>query len=336
MKIVIMGTGPFAVPSCQSLLQAGNEIALVVVRPPVPASGKKKPDAPVQDWATQAGLPVFQPASANAPETLERLRETGAELFFVCDYGQILSRECLAIPPLGGINLHGSLLPRHRGAAPVQWTLLAGDDEAGVSVIHMTPGLDAGPVLTTRKVTIERDENSAELEVRLSQLGAEATLEAIDMLSGWDKSSPIGTVQDKGHATKAPRLKKEDGRLDFSLPAAVLERRIRGYQPWPGAYAELVVSDTKRMPLHLRSARALPSSTSSSSGERPVGAAWSASAAELGLGAPEWSAPWDKLLVVQTGDGPLAVSTVQAAGKRAMSAAEFLRGHPLSPTARFE
>lgn len=329
-----MGTGPFAVPSCERLLAAGHEIALVVVRPPVAAAGKKQPATPVQDWATQAGLPVFQPASANAPETLERLREVAPELFFVCDYGQILSRECLGVPRLGGINLHGSILPRHRGAAPVQWTLLAGDDVAGVSVIHMTPGLDAGPVLTSRSVPIERDESAAELEVRLSQLGADATLEAVDMLASWDGASPIGSVQVSAEATKAPRLKKEDGRLDFSLPAGVLERRVRGYQPWPGAYADLVVSESKRMPLHLRAARAV--GTPAQATERPIGSTWSATATELGLSGEQWRAPWDKLLLVQTGEGYLAVGTVQAAGKRAMSAAEFLRGHPLLPGSHFD
>jgi methionyl-tRNA formyltransferase len=329
-----MGTGPFAVPSCERLLHSGHEIALVVVRPPVPASGKKQPVAPVREWASQTGLAVFEPASANAAETLERLGEARAELFFVCDYGQILSRECLSIPRLGGINLHGSLLPRHRGAAPVQWTLLAGDAEAGVSVIHMTPGLDAGPVLTARRVEVQRDENSGELETRLAQLGAEATLDAVELLSGWDGASPIGSVQDASQASKAPRLKKEDGRLDFSLPAVELERRVRGYQPWPGAYAELAVSDTKRMSLHLRAARAV--ALPAQSGSWPIGAAWSASAADVGLAGPQWNAPWNRLLLVQTGAGQLAVATVQAAGKRAMSAAEFLRGHPLSPSAHFE
>jgi methionyl-tRNA formyltransferase len=329
-----MGTGPFAVPSCERLLHSGHEIALVVVRPPVPASGKKKPTAPVKEWASEVGLPVFEPASANAQETLERLRETEAALFFVCDYGQILSQECLSIPRLGGINLHGSLLPRHRGAAPVQWTLLSGDQTAGVSVIHMTPGLDAGPVLTTRKVQVQPDENAGELETRLAQLGADATLDAVELLSGWNGASPIGVAQEASQATKAPRLSKENGRLDFSLPAIELERRVRGYQPWPGAYAELAVSETKRMPLHLRSARAVALPLPSDA--RPIGAAWSASAVDLGLGGQQWNAPWDKLLVVQTGAGQLAVSTVQAAGKRTMSAAEFLRGHPLSPTAHFE
>lgn len=328
-----MGTGPFAVPSCQRLLEAGHEIALVVVRPPVGKPGKKAPATPVQSWAEAAGLPIFAPPSINAEDALARLHTAGPDLFFVCDYGQILSRSCLTIPALGGINLHGSLLPRHRGAAPVQWTLLSGDREAGVSVIHMTPGLDAGPVLATRRVEIQPDENAEELEQRLSSIGCEATLEAVERLAAWDRTSPIGEVQNAALATKAPRLNKSDGQLDFSLPASELELRVRGFQPWPGTYGELIFSDSKRMAVHVRAARAaaLPEAAAA----RPIGAAWSATAAELGWEGSAWSPPWDKLLVVQTGAGWLLVGRVQPAGKRPMSSAEFLRGHPLPPGAHF-
>ncbi|MCC6509053.1 MAG: methionyl-tRNA formyltransferase, partial [Pirellulaceae bacterium] len=205
MRIVIMGTGPFAVPSCRALVEAGHEIAEVVVRPP---ANKKVAQAPVEAWAQSAGLPLYQPTSINLPESLEHLRTLEPELVFVCDYGQILSRDCLSIPKLGGINLHGSLLPRHRGAAPVQWTILAGDTQAGVSVIHMTPGLDAGPVLSLRSTPVLRDEHAGELEKRLSELGVQATLEAVELLGRWDRTSHIGTDQDKSLATKAPRLAK--------------------------------------------------------------------------------------------------------------------------------
>lgn len=322
-----MGTGPFAVPSCRRLVEAGHEIALVVVRPPANA---KAPQAPVQAWAHEMGLSLFQPTSINLPESLERLRETAAELFFVCDYGQILSKDCLSLTPLGGINLHGSLLPRHRGAAPVQWSILAGDQRAGVSVIHMTPGLDAGPVLSVRAIDILPDENAGELEVRLAQIGAEATIEAVQQLSQWDRASAIGAIQDKSLATRAPRINKSDGRLDFAQSAIELTRKIRGYQPWPGAFGELVYSDTKHIQIHLRAARAVEYS-----GAQAIGSAWSTSAVALGLSGPEWSAPWDALLAIQTGQGLLVASLVQPAGKRAMSVAEFLRGHPLTPAAHF-
>lgn len=325
-----MGTGPFAVPSCQRLLEAGHEVPLVVVRP---AANKKAPPAPVQTWAEQAGLPLAYPASINSRDALQRLRSLDAQLYFVCDYGQILSRECLSIPSLGGINLHGSLLPRHRGAAPVQWTLLAGDAHAGVSMIHMTPGLDAGPILATKAVEVLPDENAGELERRLSQLGAEATLETIQLLSQWDGVSQIGAVQDQSQATKAPRLTKVDGQLNFSFPALELERRVRGYQPWPGAYGELIFSETKKLSLHLRAARAVELEGEST--QRQVGAVWRSTNLEFGEASAAWNPPWDQLLVIKTGHGLLVVSFVQAAGKRAMTVSEFLRGHPLTPSAHF-
>ncbi len=285
----------------------------------------------MEAWAIENQLSLFQPASINLPESLDRLREVAAELFFVCDYGQILSKDCLSLTRLGGINLHGSLLPRHRGAAPVQWSILSGDQRAGVSVIHMTPGLDAGPVLSVRATDILPDENAGELEVRLAQIGADATIEAIDMLSSWDGAATIGMIQDKTQATKAPRINKGDGRLDFSMPAIELERKVRGYQPWPGAYGELVYSESKRIQIHLRSARAV-----AQQGSKNIGEAWSISASNLGLSGDGWLAPWDMLLAIQTADGILVASQVQPAGKRTMSVAEFLRGHPLTTTAHFQ
>ena len=328
-----MGTGPFAVPSCRRLLAAGHDIPLVVVRPPAAAAGKKSLPTPVQSWAADASLPIFHPASINTEDSLATLRGVAADLFFVCDYGQILSRDCLRAARLGGINLHGSLLPRHRGAAPVQWTLLAGDPLAGVSVIHMTPGLDAGPVIATRSLEIAPDENAEELEQRLSAVGCDATLEAVERLSAWDGVIQLGIDQDKDSATKAPRLSKADGRLDFSRSATELVRRVRGYQPWPGAYGQLIFSESKQISLHLRAARSLHDTSAESS--KPIGSAWSATATQLNLDGDQWLAPWDKLLVVQTGDGCLLVSKVQPAGKRLMSADEFLRGHPLPSSAHF-
>lgn len=327
MRIVVMGTGPFAVPSCRRIIEAGHEIALVVVRPPANA---KAPPAPVATWASEMGLELFQPASINAPESLARLREASAELVFVCDYGQILSKDCLSVTGLGGINLHGSLLPRHRGAAPVQWSILAGDMQAGVSVIHMTPGLDAGPILSVRATDILPDENAGELEVRLSQIGADATLEAIEQLGKWNGVDAIGALQDKTQATKAPRINKADGRLDCTLSAIELERKVRGYQPWPGVFGELVYSATKRIQLHIRAARAIDSQEV---GSKAVGTAWTTTAAALGHTGPAWSAPWDQLIAIQTSNGVLVVSQVQPAGKRTMSVAEFLRGHPFEVAA---
>ncbi|OYW19101.1 MAG: hypothetical protein B7Z55_09480, partial [Planctomycetales bacterium 12-60-4] len=145
------------------------------------------PPAPVRDWAKENSLPIFEPQSINDPVAIAELEKYAPELFFVCDYGQILSKACLSVPRLGGINLHGSLLPRHRGAAPVQWALLKGDAEAGVSVIHMTPRLDAGPILSVASTMILPDENAGQLEPRLAEIGIEASLRRIAHFDYWSE-----------------------------------------------------------------------------------------------------------------------------------------------------
>ncbi len=351
MKIVVMGTGPFAVPTCRRMIEEGIDIALCVTRP-LPAVGPKKlPERPVFEWATAQGIEVFEPWSINAADPIDRLRDVRADLFFVCDYGQILSAECLAASRLGGINLHGSLLPRHRGAAPVQWTLLQGDAEAGVSVIHMSPRLDAGPILAAAKTTVLPDETAAELEPRLAAMGPDITMQSLELLQKWDGQGPLGTPQDPRLVTRAPRLHKHHGQLDFRLPAEYLVRLVRGLQPWPGTYAELEFAGGKSMRVILRRARAVPISmeqvpadggcgqTPSTitdtartiSGAIPPGTARMVTSHVLGA---DWQTPWDRVLAIQTGRGMLLASHIQPAGKRAMTAAELARGYDLSE-ARF-
>ncbi len=327
MRIVVMANGPFAVPTCKRLLAEGHDIPLVVVRPFADPSAKKLPPAPVRDWANANKLPLFEPASINDPAAIAELQKHSADLFFVCDYGQILSKACLAVTPLGGINLHGSLLPRHRGAAPVQWTLLRGDSEAGVSVIHMTPGLDAGPVLSIASTKVQCDENAGQLELRLSEIGVEATLQAITQLEHWNRSTTIGVIQSSSEVTKAPRFAKAHGQLDFRLPAEYLVRLVRALQPWPGTFAELRFPDGKQVRMLVRLARA----SDHQSGKAP-GAAWSCNAAELGL---EAGAPWQRVLAVSCSDSTLLIARLQPAGKREMDAEEFLRGHALLSGAEF-
>ncbi len=327
MRIVIMGTGPFAVPTCKRLLADGHEIPLVVVRPLVDPTAKKLPPTPVLDWARENHLPVCQPASINHPAAIAELAQARPDLLFVCDYGQILSNDCLSVAPLGGINLHGSLLPRHRGAAPVQWALLRGDDRAGVSVIHMTPRLDAGPVLSTAETMVLPDETAGELEPRLAELGIAATVQAIAKLSNWDGHSAHGTPQIKEGVTKAPRFVKAHGQLDFRLPAEYLVRLVRALQPWPGTFAELQFADGKCMRMLIRLARA-----SNQDSGKMIGQAWSCDTRQLGC---EWPPPWQQVLGIATGSGTLLVARVQPASKREMNAEEFLRGHSLFTAASF-
>ncbi len=360
MRMILLGTGPFAVPTCQQLLEDGHDIALVVTRPLVDPRAKKPPERPVYQWASQAGLEIYEPASINAPEAIERLAGLQADLMFVCDYGQILSKASLATTGLGGINLHGSLLPRHRGAAPVQWTLLSGDTQAGVTVIHMTPRLDAGPALAIAQTEIAEDESAEQLEPRLAQLGVAATQQAVAMLAEWDGQSPIGVIQDAGLVTKAPRFAKSDGQLDFRRSAEQLARQVRACQPWPSTFAELAWPEGKKMRLLVKAARAVPatlpalrdkpvgtvaivdtrqaegwqptfSATSATGDEQPKVLATSATLSGYG----DWSAPWQRVLGVATGEGTLLIGRVGPAGKREMSVDEFLRGHPIQEAAQF-
>ena len=228
MRLLILGTGPFAVPMFRSLLDSPHEVLALVTRPTPPAKGREKtPPNPMRELAESRGVAVYVPATINAGEGEELVTRLAPDLFVVCDYGEILAAEVLALAPLGGINLHASLLPKYRGAAPIQWALLHGDTETGVSVIHMTPRLDGGPILAVRVTPIGSDEEHPALEARLAARGIEPMHEAIELLRGWDRTSVIGQPQDTTQATKAPRLKKQHGAIDWAKPAEHIRNQIR-------------------------------------------------------------------------------------------------------------
>ena len=298
MRIIALGTGPFAVPSLRALVASEHEVLRVVTRPPRGRRGE--PPAPMAVAAEELGLPLWQPESVNLPESVERLTADKADLLVVCDYGEILKPAALGSTRLGGINLHGSLLPKYRGAAPVQWAVLNGDAETGAAVIQMTPGLDAGPILGEVRTPIDPEETAGELEARLSLLGAELTLQTVHGLAAGTQN---GKPQDKALATKAPRLKKEDGLVDWTRPATEIKDQVRGLQPWPRAYT--FVPQAKGDPLRLVIDRA---------------------ALADGSGAPGEVLAADKRLVIATGDGALELLDVQPAGKRRMTAGDWLRG----------
>jgi methionyl-tRNA formyltransferase len=307
-----MGTGPFAVPSFEALRAAGHDIALVVTKPqPSVKSRKGAPPAPVRLWAQQHGLPIYDPPSINDPAAVQRIGQENATLLVVCDYGQILKPAALQAATLGGINLHGSLLPAYRGAAPVQRALLSGDAVTGVSVIHMTPRLDGGPILCTRETAIDDHETAGQLEQRLSLIGVDATHEAIGLLSHWDGTSPIGTKQDPDKVSRAPRLAKAEGEIVWSGTTRQIDCHVRGMQPWPVAFTFITVNE-KKPPLRLAVKQAHDAKRSSG-GHQP---------GEIVGG--------DGFLVA-TADGVLEITRVQPAGKREMSGTEFLRGHQIPP-----
>jgi methionyl-tRNA formyltransferase len=244
----------------------------------------------------------------NRPESQERLESLGADLLVVCDYGEILRPETLGTARLGGINLHGSQLPKYRGAAPVQWAILRGETETGNSVIHMTPGLDAGPILGQQRTAIDPDEDAGELESRLAAMGAELVLQTIDAL---ESGAAQRIVQDTSQATKAPRLKKDQGAIDWSRPAAEIKNQVRGLRPWPRAYTFWHRAGSE--PLRLNIDRV----DIASPNERPAAG-------------PGTVLDVENRLLVAAGDGAIEILQLQPAGKRSMSAGEFLRGYRLS------
>jgi len=338
LRIVVMGTGPFAVPMFQSLLQSPHAVVAVVTRPAHAPAGRRPPPNPMRDAATAAGLPILDPERINDPAAIGAIKALEPDLLVVCDYGQILSPAALAIAPYGGINLHGSLLPRHRGAAPVQWAILAGDAVTGTSVIHMTPALDAGNVIAVRETPITADETAVNVEQRLAELGVAAVLEAIETLIAAGAGSTPGVPQDPVRVTRAPRLSKADGLVDWSQPAAQIARMRRALEPWPRT-ATFLRAGTGRPPLRVvleevaeAEADDLADDLAGALGSKPAAA----------LGSEPSPTPGtiltadDAGIVVACGEGTrLVVRRLVPEGKRSMSAAEFLRGNGLFGDARF-
>jgi len=319
LRIVVMGTGPFAVPMFETLRASPHAIVAVVTRPDHAPPGRRPPPNPMRAAAMAAGLQILDPERVNDPEAVAAIAALRPDLFVVCDYGQILSRDLLAVPPLGGINLHGSLLPRHRGAAPVQWAILAGDVETGVSVIHMTPGLDAGNVITAAATPIASHETAAELERRLAELGRDPVLEAVAVLQeAVAAGRPVGVPQDPAAATRAPRITKADGIVDWTHDAARIERMRRALEPWPRATTFFERGDGVRQRLVLEDVAVVAA---------PAADAAAGTVLVAGGGR----------LVVACGDGTaLEILRLVPEGRRSMSAAEFLRGSPLREAARLE
>lgn len=310
-----MGTGPFAVPMFEGLLAAERTVLGLVTRPDRPVHGRAGAvQNPMRAAAQKHGVPVFAPDDVNSADSHQRLACYAADLFVVCDFGQILSRDVLGLARLGGINLHGSLLPKYRGAAPIQWAIYHGETQTGVSVIHMTPQLDAGPVLVQRWLVIGPSETAAELEPRLAALGTEAIEEAIAILTGGRPNA--GIVQDPALASKAPRLKTSDGLIDWHRPAAAIFNQFRAMQPWPKVYSFWHPTDGSSMRIVLHEIAVRP-------GHAVAGAAPGAVIATT----PE--------LIVACGDGSIAIERLQAAGRKSMPAVEFLRGHAIRPGDRF-
>ena len=314
MRLILFGTGPFAVPTYESLIEQHEVIAMVTR--PIDDSGKRRKTAenPTRDLGEAKGLEILDPRSCNEEQFVEQLKSMNADLFVVCDYGQILSRDCLAASRLGGINLHGSLLPKYRGAAPIQWCVYNGDTVTGVTVIHMTAKLDGGPCIVKSELDIGADETAEALEPRLSSLGPDAVGKAITMLESWDGETSLGELQNREEVTKAPRLKKSDGKIDFTRSAKQIFDQVRAFVPWPRSFTNWTPEN--KSPIRLIVGRtAVVSQTDLANESIPQVAPGAVALCD------------SNRLWIQTGEGLISIVEIQPSGKRQMPIADFLRGH---------
>jgi methionyl-tRNA formyltransferase len=237
LRIVFLGSGSFAIPSFEALLDAGHDVAALVTQPDrEKGRGRELAPPPLKPVAVARGVPVLQPRRVREPEAQEALLALRPELQVVVAYGQILPKSVIEIAPRGTVNVHASVLPRLRGAAPIQWAIARGDMETGVTTMLIDEGLDTGPMLLSRRMSIGPEMTATDLEPGLARLGAEVLLETVSRLAD---GSIVPTPQDHSKATLAPLLKKEDGRLDWTQPASDLANRVRGFHPWPGAFTTL-------------------------------------------------------------------------------------------------
>jgi methionyl-tRNA formyltransferase len=243
VRVVFLGSGAFAVPSLAALLDAGHEVAALVTQPDrEKGRGRALAATPAKVLAEQREVPVLQPRRIKEPQAIDALRALRPDVQVVVAYGQILPRAVIDIPRLGTVNVHSSLLPKYRGAAPIHWAVVNGERETGVTTMLIDEGLDTGPTLLARPTPIGPEETAPELEARLGPLGAEVLLETLDGLA---RGTLAPRAQDHTRATLAPILKKEDGRIDWARPAEEIARRVRGLLPWPGTATTVAGSDLK-------------------------------------------------------------------------------------------
>jgi methionyl-tRNA formyltransferase len=299
-RIVFMGTAPFAVPSLQALRAAGHSLLAVVTQPDrVHGRGSAVRPGPVKVAAGEAGIPVMQPEKASHPEFIESVRGLGAELIVVVAYGQILRPALLEVPPLGCVNVHGSLLPELRGAAPVQWAIMRGCRETGVTTMYMDAGMDTGDMILQEREPIAPEDTAGTLGERLARKGARLLVETVRRI---EAGSAPRVPQDNARATYAPLLRKENGAVDWSQPAAAVRNRIHGCNPAPGAFTTRQGQAVKlwRAEVAERTEGAAPGTVLEGSGAE---------------------------LLVQAGEGAVRLLEVQPESRARMSGAEYRRGY---------
>jgi len=310
LKLVFCGTPAFAVPSLRALLADSYfQVAAVVTQPDRPRGrGKKTASSPVKDAALEAGVPVYQPEKIKSESSLDYFKRLAPDVVVIIAYGQIIPAALIAIPRLGWINLHGSLLPKYRGAAPINWAIINGERVTGLTTMQIDAGLDTGPLLLKYQTGIGPDETAPDLYGQLAEAGAPLIAETLKQL---DQGEITATPQDNSQATLAPPLKKEDGRIDWFLPAPKIYNRIRGLQPWPGAFTTFRGATCRiwGKPLKPVSAGGMP-----------------------GIILPTQE---DGLLVICGGSTVLHVEQVQIEGRNRISDREFMNGARIAPGEHF-
>jgi len=304
MRLVFMGTPDFAATSLHALLKSDDSVVGVVTQPDRPKGrGQVLTPSPVKLLAQREQIPLLQPLKMKDPEFLQALSEWKPDLIAVAAFGRILPPAILSLPPLGCINVHGSLLPKYRGAGPIQWAIINGETETGITTMLMDEGMDTGAMLLQEAIPITAEDTAGTLSPRLAQLGGKLLVETIVRLKA---GSLVPRQQDSSRATLAPLLKKEDGVIDWALPAIALANRVRGLAPWPGAYTTVVGGDRWT----IWRALALPGPAT-----KPPGMVIAITA---------------DAIHVATGDGVLAVMELQPANSRRMTVSQYLAGHPVT------
>ena len=301
MKIAFMGTSDFAVPALDLLIDKAADIVCVVTRPDRPGGrGRKLIASPVKRLAEKKGIALFQPGNLKSEPFISRFREFMPDIIAVVAFGQIISKEIIEMPRFGCVNLHPSLLPKYRGAAPVNWAIINGERVTGVTTILMDEGIDTGDILLQKEVAIEEDDTSESLHDKLARIGAELLVET---LRRTEESTINSVPQDHSQATSVPMLKKEDGLIDWSEGCRHISNQIKGLLPWPGAFTRLRgkrLKIFKGVPLEEGTQMTSPGNVSETS---------------------------DKGIKVSTGDGFLMIKELQLQDHKRMRVADFLRGH---------
>ncbi len=303
MKIVYMGTPDFAVAPLEAILKAGHEVMAVVTQPDrQKGRGREVQYSPVKECALSHGIPVLQPLKIKEKDAVEELRKYPADIFVVAAFGQLLSEEILNMPRLGCINIHASLLPAYRGAAPIQWCVINGEEKTGVTIMQMAKGMDTGDILLQKEVVLDEKETGGSLFDRLMETGAELIVEALPKIEAGEL---IPVVQKEELATYAGKITKDMGNIDFAKSAVTIERLIRGLNPWPSAFTHYKGKILKIWEADVVSECA--------NAENPV---------------PGTVIAMDKeSFTLATGEGALRIRSLQPEGKKRMSCAEFMRGY---------